>query len=135
MTASLIDRLHRAAVATAEAERETAIRTSVRKFVRLTREVLIDLRRTAGGWRQVAEILRAEGLRWSNGKAVTAAQIRSLVSATKPKPEFQSTHDGYPKPIAAPSTTSVGTKRTPRANSTGQSNDRPGPRGLADLID
>lgn len=105
MTASLIERLHRAALAAAEAERETAMKTSVRKFVRLNRDALIDLRRTAGGWRQVAEILHAEGLRWPNGKPVTADQLRSLIASTKPKPDFRGTHDGTPKPITAPPST------------------------------
>ena len=135
MTASLIERLHRAAVAAAEAERETAIRTSVRKFVRLNRNALIDLRGVAGGWRQVAEILRAEGLRWSNGNPVTADQLRSLIAVTKPKPDFPSIHGGTPKPITPPPTETKETETMPRAEPIDNSNDRPRPRGLADLID
>ncbi len=135
MTASLIERLHRAALAAAEAERETAMKTSVRKFVRLNREDLIDIRRTAGGWRQVAEILRAEGLRWRSGTPVTADQLRSLIASTKPKPDFRGTCGGTPKPTTAPPTETKEAETMPRAEPIDNSNDRPRPRGLADLID
>lgn len=136
MTASLIERLHRAAVAAAEAERETAIRTSVGKFVRLNRDALIELRGVAGTWRQVAEILHAEGLRWPNGKPVTAGQLRSLISSTRPKPDFRGTHGGTSKPITTPpSTKAKETETMSRAEPIHHSNDRPRPRGLADLID
>ena len=136
MTVSLIERLHRAAVAAAEAERETAITTSVGKFVRLNRDALIELRGVAGTWRQVAEILRAEGFRWPSGKPVTADQLRSLIASTKPKPDFRCTRGGTPKPITPPpSTEAKETETMSRAEPSHQSDDRPRPRGLADLID
>lgn len=106
------------------------------KFVRLNRDALIDLRRTAGGWRQVADILHAEGLRWPNGKPVTAGQLRSLIASTRPKPDFRGTHGGTPEPITTPpSTEAKETETISGAEPSHHSNDRPRPRGLADLID
>jgi hypothetical protein len=94
---SFSDRVRVAAAALAEAERDTVLkRGNVRRFVALNRDLLLELRASAGGWRKVAALLEAEGLRWSNGARVTGAQLRSLVSSVR------STGGATPRAAPAP---------------------------------
>lgn len=99
---------------------------SVRAFVKAHHQTLTELRGELGEWAHVAKLMEKQGVRWGNGSAISASQLRTLISLTKPTVkqlpclEPQSTPKLPPTVLARPS------RPRPSPENVG---------GLADLID